>query len=95
MRMSPVFVEMGGPNVLLKLISPRFIHSTLSYGPKRKGPSSMEKGISDMISIVYFILRVKIWEIAFICSKTICFVCSVCGNYYFLSSLSEVHRRNT
>ena len=58
MRMSPVFVEMGGPNVLLKLISPRFMHSTLSYGPQRKGPSLMEKGISDMISIIYFILRV-------------------------------------
>ena len=50
MRMSPVFVEMGGPNVLLKLISPRFIHSTLSYGPKRKGPPSIEKGITEILS---------------------------------------------
>ena len=35
------------------------MHSTLSYGPKRKGPPSMEKGISDVISIVYLIVRVK------------------------------------
>ena len=33
--------------------------STLSYGTKRKGPPSMEKGISDVISIVYLIVRVK------------------------------------
>ena len=29
--------------LLLKLVSPRFMDSTLSYGPKRKGPPSMEK----------------------------------------------------
>ena len=45
--------------LLLKLVSPGFMDSTLSYGPKRKGPPSMEKGISDVISIVYLIVRVK------------------------------------
>ena len=45
--------------LLLKLVSPRFMDSTLSYGPKRKGPPSMEKGISDMISIVYLFFVLK------------------------------------
>ena len=48
----------------LKLVSPRFMHSTLSYGPKRKGPPSMEKGVSDMISIFYFIFRVNMGNCA-------------------------------
>ena len=30
---------------LLKLVLPRFMDSTPSYGPKHKGPPSTEKGI--------------------------------------------------
>ena len=63
MRMSPVFVKMEVQKwymapcqnhwdfgLLLKLVSPRFMHSTLSYGPKRKGPPSIEKGITEILS---------------------------------------------
>ena len=52
MRMLPVFVEMGGPDVIYGTLSkplglwasPRFMDSTLSYGPKRKIHPDQKKG---------------------------------------------------
>ena len=62
MRMLPVFVEMGGPDVVFGTLleplglSPRFMDSTLSYGPKRKGPPSIAKDWRLAVLLLHCVL---------------------------------------
>ena len=44
--------------------------SPLRKRSKREGHHLMTKGISDILSIVYFNFGLEIWEMAFICSET-------------------------
>ena len=42
--------------LLLKLVSPRFMDSTLSYGPKRKGPPSIAKDWRLAVLLLHCVL---------------------------------------
>ena len=44
--------------------------SPLRKRSKREGHHLMTKGISDILSIVYFNFGLEIWEMAFVCSET-------------------------